>query len=204
MLGWSVAEAFQCILLDDPLAAVDMHTAQHLVGALSGPLCKDRTIILVTHHISLCLPISSFLVELFQGSMRRFGTIEELRKSGYLKEVIEREDLVPEAYEPVHEFPGTSSKQKATPDNEPGALAGTPPEREPTSPTINQEQSRKKGKLIDAEKRAEGRVSYMTYWTYIRAAGVWTWMVTVFLMIFILFVTVTNQVRGVSLSHIRY
>ena len=204
MLGWSVAEVFQCILLDDPLAAVDMHTAQRLVSALSGPLCKDRTIILVTHHISLCLPISSFLVELFQGSMRRFGTIEELRKSGYLKELIEREDLIPEAYEPVHEFPGASSKKKATPDNEPGVLAGTPPEREAASPIINQEESRKKGKLIDAEKRAEGRVSYKTYWTYIRAAGVWTWMVTVFLMIFIRLVTVANQVRDVCLSRARY
>jgi len=182
-----------------------MHTAQHLVTALSSPLCKGRTVILVTHHISLCLPISSFLVELFQGSARRFGAIEELRKSGYLKEVIEREDLVPEAYEPAHEFPAALSKQKATPDNnEPDALAGTPPEGEATSPVLTQEQSRKKGKLIEAEKRAEGRVSYRTYWTYIRAAGVWTWMVTVFLMVFIRLVTVINQVRGVSLSCVWY
>jgi len=204
VLGWSVAEAFQCILLDDPLAAVDMHTAQRLVNALSGPLCKDRTIILVTHHISLCLPISSFLVVLFQGSVRRLGTIEELRKSGYLKELIERDDLAPEAYQPAHEFPGASSKQKATPDDEPNTLARTPPEREGSPPIINQEQSRKKGKLVDAEKRAEGRVSYRTYWTYIRAAGVWTWMVTVFLMIFIRLVTVANQVRGVGFSRVRY
>ncbi|KAF9644674.1 pleiotropic drug resistance ABC transporter [Thelephora ganbajun] len=182
-----------CILLDDPLAAVDMHTAQHLVAALSGPLGRDRTIILVTHHISLCLPISSFLVELFQGSVRRFGFVDELRKNGYLKEVIEREDLVPEAYQPVHEFPTVSSKQKFTPESEPDVFAGTPPEREATSPILNQEQSRK-GKLIEAEKRAEGRVSYRTYWTYVRAAGVWTWMVTVFLMIFIRLATVVNQV----------
>lgn len=175
-----------------------MHTAQNLVAALSGPLCKGRTIILVTHHISLCLPISSFLVELFQGSVRRFGPIEELRKSGYLKEVIEREDLVPEAYQPVHEFPTISQKSGSIPDNESGVLAGTPPEGEVTSPILSQEQSRKKGKLIEAERRAEGRVSYRTYWTYIRAAGVWTWIVTVFLMVFIRLVTVVNQVCGVS------
>lgn len=176
-----------------------MHTAQNLVAALSGPLCKGRTVILVTHHISLCLPISSFLVELFQGSVRRFGAIEDLRKSGYLKEVIEREDLAPEAYEPAHEFPATSSKQEPTP-NEPDMLGGTPPEGDATSPVLDQGQGRKKGKLIEAENRAEGRVSYMTYWTYIRAAGAWTWMVTVFLMIFIRLVTLTNQVRGFSSS----
>ena len=177
-----------------------MHTAQQLVAALSGPLCKGRTIILVTHHITLCLPVSSFLVELFQGSVRRFGSIEELRKNGYLKEVIEREDLVPDAYQPV---PTTSSKSKSAPENEPDVLAGTPPEREATSPVLNQEQSRKKGKLIEVEKRAEGRVSYRTYWTYIRAAGVWTWMVTIFLMIFIRLVTVANQVCGVSSSYVQ-
>lgn len=178
-----------------------MHTAQRLVAALSGPLCNGRTIILVTHHISICLPISSYLVELFQGSVRRFGAIEQLRRSGYLKEVIEREDLVPEAYEPVHEFPATSSKQTLTPDDDPDKLAGTPPEGEATSPVLDQGQRRKKGKLIEAEKRAEGRVSYRTYWTYIRAAGVWTWMVTLFLMIFIRLVTVANQVCCVSSSH---
>ena len=170
-----------------------MHTAQHLVSALSGPLCKGRTIILVTHHISLCLPISSFLVELFQGSVRRFGSIDELRKSGYLKEVIDREDLQPDAYKPAHEFPSASSKA-LTPDNEPNVLSGTPPEHEVASPVLDQTESRKRGKLIDAEKRAEGRVSYRTYWTYIRAAGIWTWMVTVFLMIFIRLITVANQV----------
>ena len=120
-----------------------MHTAQSLVAALSGPLCKGRTIILVTHHISLCLPISSFLVELFQGSVRRFGSIEQLRKSGYLKEVIEREDLVPEAYQPLHESPTISQKSGPTPDNEPDMLAGTPPEGEVTSPVLSQEQSSK-------------------------------------------------------------
>jgi hypothetical protein len=136
--------------------------------------------------------------------VRRFGSIEELRKSGYLKEVIEREDLVPEAYEPAHEFPASTSKPRPTPDNEPDVLAGTPPQREPTSPVLNQEQSRRKGKLIDAEKRAEGRVSYRTYWTYIRAAGVWTWMATVCLMIFIRLVTVINQVCGVRSSCVRF
>lgn len=181
-----------------------MHTAQSLAIALSGPLCKGRTIILVTHHISLCLPTSSFLVELFQGSVRRFGSVEELRKSGYLKEVIEREDLVPEAYQSFHEFPAISSEQRPTPDNEPDLLAGTPPEREVASPVLNQEQSRKKGKLVEAEKRAEGRVSYRTYLTYIRAAGVWTWMVTVFLMVFIRLITVANQVCEVSSSCVQY
>lgn len=133
--------------------------------------------------------------------MRRFGSIEELRKDGYLKEVIEREDLDPEAYKPAHEFPSASSKPIPTPDNEPDVLAGTPPELASTG--LDTEQTKKKGTLIEAEKRAEGRVSYRTYWTYIRAAGVWTWIVTVFLMTFIRLVTVTNQVCGANSSRVQ-
>jgi hypothetical protein len=130
--------------------------------------------------------------------VRRFGSIEELRKSGYLKEVIEREDLMPDAYKPAHEFPSASSNAALTPDDDPNPLSGTPPEHEVASPVLDQGQSKKRGGLIEAEKRAEGRVSYRTYWTYIRAAGIWTWMVTVFLMIFIRLVTVVNQVRGTT------
>lgn len=181
-----------------------MHTAQHLASAFSGPLCKGRTIILVTHHISLCLPVASFLVELFQGSVRRFGSVEELRRSGYLKEVIEREDLLPESYKPAHEFPSASSKPTPTPGSGPDVYAGTPPEHELASPILDQGQNRKKGKLVEAEKRAEGRVSHRTYWTYIRAAGIWTWMVTVFLMIFIRIVTVVNQVGGTGPSYVHF
>lgn len=34
------------VLLDDPLAAVDSHTAKHLVEqCFNGPLLKDRTVV---------------------------------------------------------------------------------------------------------------------------------------------------------------
>lgn len=39
------------LLLDDPLSAVDAHTAARLVKeCLSGPLTKGRTAVLITHH----------------------------------------------------------------------------------------------------------------------------------------------------------
>ncbi|RAK89414.1 P-loop containing nucleoside triphosphate hydrolase protein [Aspergillus costaricaensis CBS 115574] len=43
------------LLLDDIFSSVDVHTAAHLCHyALAGPLARDRTRILVTHHVSLC------------------------------------------------------------------------------------------------------------------------------------------------------
>ena len=51
------------ILLDDVLSAVDAHTAMHLMSeCIMGPLMTDRTRILVTHHVNLCLPSASYLV----------------------------------------------------------------------------------------------------------------------------------------------
>lgn len=155
---------------------------------------------MATHHIGLCLPISSYLVELFQGNVRRFGSIDELRKGGYLNEVIQREDLLSKTYKPGHVFPSVSSKAVPTPNSEFGAFTKTLFQLEVASPNFNKGQNKKKGALIEAEKKAEGRVSYMTYWTYIRAAGVWTWIATVFLVVFLRLITVVNQVCATSSS----
>lgn len=158
----------QCLLLDDPLAAVDMHTAQQLAGALSGPIASGRTIILVTHHISLCLPITAYLVELSQGKVLQHGSIQDLRDRGLLDQVIEKEDVAAE--EPA-DLPNISDHVEV--DN--------------TEPA--------KGKLVEVEARAEGRISFRTYATYIRASGFFTWFATLFLMILIRLINVSNQVR---------
>ena len=58
------------------------------------------------------------------------------------------------------------------------------------------------GKLIAAEARAEGRVSWRTYATYIRAAGISSWFLTVFLQLLIRFVTIGNQVSRLFVSRL--
>lgn len=58
------------LLLDDVLSAVDSHTAQHLYNhVLTGPLMKDRTCILVTHAVELCMPAAAFVVSLDRGEV---------------------------------------------------------------------------------------------------------------------------------------
>ena len=154
-----------------------MHTAQHLVSkCLSGDLARGRTIILVTHHIAICLPSASYLLEISKGSILHQGTIPDLEQRGILVKVMEAEE------EPFHDSQPSNHRTF----NEPDALEdGTvqPLERQVSD-----------GKLIEAEARAEGRVSVRSYVTYIRAAGLFPWFLTIVLLLIIRAISIGNQV----------
>ncbi|KAF8808123.1 pleiotropic drug resistance ABC transporter [Phlegmacium glaucopus] len=167
----------KCILLDDPLAAVDMHTAQHLVSkCLIGDLARGRTIILVTHHIAMCLPAASYLLELEKGTILHQGTIPELEERGLLMKVMETEE------EPFSNPP--SQDQKTF--NEADILEDGTVQR--------QQRQLSDGKLVEAEARAEGRISARSYVTYIRAAGLFAWFLTIVLLFVIRAINIGNQV----------
>ncbi|KAG8988966.1 hypothetical protein FRB94_014789 [Tulasnella sp. JGI-2019a] len=155
------------VLLDDPLAAVDMHTARHLLqSCFLGPIMKDRTIILVTHHVSLCLPAAAYILEMSGGTVLRQGTVQDLQDQGQLGQVIAEEDHT-ESFEveeeseiPVNEA-DNATEQQGSSHADPKPI----------------------GKLIEAEHRAEGRVTLATYLTYIRACGWLPWTLIVFLIL---------------------
>lgn len=163
-----------CILLDDPLAAVDMHTAQHIVQhCLSGELARDRTIILVTHHISLCLPIASYVVELSRGSIARAGDKEEFQDVGEVDALNEVDDEETEVATSGIQTPDDNMTKDVLPMQRPSQTAR---------------------KLVEAEVRAEGRVPFRTYWVYIKAAGLMSWALTLVLMLMIRMINIGNQV----------
>ena len=167
------------LLLDDPLAAVDMTTGRALVEALSGDLAKDRTILLVTHHVSLCLPIASYIVELSGGEVIRQGTVQELRTAGLLDQLVQEQDEEVPVEEPT---PQTAEEAS----NEADVLTTADKTNTWRSATAD-------GKLIDKEARAEGRVSLSTYLTYFRAAGWWSWILTLVLMLAMRALAIGNQ-----------
>jgi ABC-type multidrug transport system ATPase subunit len=145
-----------------------MHTAQHLVKhALSGPLSAGRTIILVTHHITLCLPVASYLVELSDGKIVHAGTIEDLRDRNLLQKVVEVEDHPQSPVDKRCEVPEV---------NEADLVNGT-------NGIAKQKQPMSNGKLVEAEARAEGRVSVHSYLTYFRAAGLVSWVASLWLLL---------------------
>ena len=80
------------LVLDDIFSAVDAHVGRHLYEeALTGDLGKGRTRILVTHHIELCLPNTSYAVILSNGTVERAGSVDELQDSGILNRILSEE-----------------------------------------------------------------------------------------------------------------
>ncbi|KAG8943314.1 hypothetical protein FRC04_002938 [Tulasnella sp. 424] len=172
-LARAVYSRAKVVLLDDPLAAVDMHTANHLVKkCFSGPLMKDRTILLVTHHVSLCLPAAAYIVELHNGAIYRQGSVQDLKERGQLEDVIATEDH-PEAPESEPEEDGNEADQIA--------------------PDEDHTKAKALGKFIEDEHRAEGNVTLKTYLTYMRAVGWVPWSLTCLLILTMRGVTVGNQ-----------
>ena len=159
------------------LASVDMHTAQHLVEhCLNGNLVRGRTIILVTHHVALCLPAASYLVEIEQGKVIRQASIQELKDQGMFSAVVQTQE----------KSPSQGSSDSRPKQNEADALG--------IDDRSKLRRQATDGKLIEAEARAEGRVSTHTYMTYIRAAGLLPWLITITLLLLIRFINIGNQV----------
>jgi ABC-type multidrug transport system fused ATPase/permease subunit len=79
------------LLLDDCLSAVDPHTAKWIFdNCIRGPLMRNRTCILVTHNLALCVPQSRYIVYLDNGRVDIQGSSEEVIASGKLGEEVSK------------------------------------------------------------------------------------------------------------------
>ncbi|KAJ7101009.1 hypothetical protein C8R43DRAFT_1141277 [Mycena crocata] len=69
----------EIILLDDILAALDVHTAKWIVDkCLRGELIKGRTIIMVTHNVAMAKPIANYIISMgIDGQINNHGPIAE-------------------------------------------------------------------------------------------------------------------------------
>ncbi|KAF7314597.1 ATP-binding cassette transporter [Mycena kentingensis (nom. inval.)] len=83
-LARAVYSKASVILLDDILAALDVHTSQWIVEKLFfGDLIEGRTIILVTHNIALTQPVADYIVTFgADGHISATGSISEISKRG--------------------------------------------------------------------------------------------------------------------------
>ncbi|KAI0257019.1 hypothetical protein BJV78DRAFT_1272168 [Lactifluus subvellereus] len=168
------------VLLDDPLSAVDSHTARFLFEKLlCGPLLANRTVILVTHHVELVLPGAYYLVRMLDGRIDTQGTVTELRAHGVLDEIAHSEGVK------VHE-----EEQKAG-TNIPSAEEIAAEVIEAPGPP---REAKKPRKLVKDEERQEGGVKWSIYNTYLEASSYWTWIILGFLIILSQLLSVSEKV----------
>ncbi|EMD39558.1 hypothetical protein CERSUDRAFT_111873 [Gelatoporia subvermispora B] len=82
-LARAVYSSAQTLLLDDILAALDVHTAKWIVDkCLKGDLVHARTVILVTHNVGLAGRVADFVVTMSpDGRIAKQGSLAEVFES---------------------------------------------------------------------------------------------------------------------------
>ncbi|KAI9320842.1 hypothetical protein BX666DRAFT_2119002 [Dichotomocladium elegans] len=155
------------VLMDDVLSAVDAHTAKHLYRkCLLGPLMKDRTRILVTHHAKLCLNGADYLVHINGGRADIVGSPSELRQAGTLSVILDEEeenvdDIIEDEMEDVQDEQASMIELSA------------PRNDERKTPRV----------LIGEEQRATGMVKARLYMMYFKAVGSWWFWLGIIILV---------------------
>ncbi|KAF5368905.1 hypothetical protein D9758_002958 [Tetrapyrgos nigripes] len=103
-LARAVYSRAEILLLDDVLAALDVHTSKWIVDkCFKGDLLKDRTVILVSHNIVLTQPIASFVVSMKSGRVTSQGSVADAlsHNKALAAEVMREEQLMEVAEEQI-------------------------------------------------------------------------------------------------------
>ncbi|KAJ9496465.1 hypothetical protein H2202_008128 [Exophiala xenobiotica] len=163
------------LLLDDCLSAVDAHTAKHIFEeALTGSLMAHRTCILVSHNVSLTIPLASQVVVLGNGKITAQGSPQEIADSGALGDELLKSRPVSRA---ASQGP---SRVPSNLEEETSKLSGGNGHVIPGS--RGRDTARMKAKLSKAEKefvdhrleaKATGSVKLSTIKMYLQAMGPW-------------------------------
>ncbi|KAK0610742.1 ABC transporter [Immersiella caudata] len=141
------------LIMDDIFSAVDAHVGRVILErCLVGNLCKDRTRILVTHHVGLVEKHAKFIIELDNGAVLNAGLTEDLEESLILERIKSSEQPLPEA--DIEEAPldGIGNTEIL---NGSGMAKKAEPKR----------------KFVEDEGREKGSVSGRIYGVYLRAMG---------------------------------
>ena len=191
----SLARALYCnarhVLLDDILSAVDSHTAKWIFDeALRGPLMYNRTCILVTHNVSLCLPHAEFVVLLDNGKVSVQGSPDVVINSGRLDQNLTQSthgskapSRVPSTHD-LEDLDRVSSKMNGSASAMNGATKRNPSEPSKASQAHNAN--------ILQESKAVGMVKISIITMYLKSMGSWIFW------IFAAFAFAGQQVSSVS------
>ena len=159
------------LVLDDLFSALDAHVGRYIFEhALVGELAKDRTRILVTHHVALCLPKTKYAVLLADGTVERAGMVEELERTGGLQEILRSEE---ETVGPDSEVDRVVGDDLTTAKSATNRVV-----KELDEPPAPQHKPKK---LVEDETRETGGIKRQIYKDYLKASGGISFWVFVFL-----------------------
>ncbi|KAH9939279.1 uncharacterized protein BXZ73DRAFT_99483 [Epithele typhae] len=168
-LARAVYSKADILLLDDILAALDVHTARWIVDkCLKGDLLKGRTVILVTHNVAMASPIADYVVSL--------STDGRVSGQGTLSKVIAKND------ELSKELAQEEAELKKTEDTV------------DTAEFEAEVATKADGKLIVAEEIAVGHVSWSALFLYLGSMGgghaILFWFTALFMLVLVETMTV--------------
>lgn len=142
-LARAIYSSANTLLLDDVLAALDVHTSKWIVDkCFAGDLVKDRTIILVTHNVAMASSIAHFVVSM--------GSNGRIVSHGSISEAIAKDDKLAAEMAKEQEVLAKEAQVVDSPE-EPKAKSD--------------------GKLVMSEEIAEGHVSWPAFKLYLTGLG---------------------------------
>ena len=142
-------------------SAVDTHVAQHLLNkALTGELGLNRTRILVTHHVGLCISKANFVIGLEQGRIKFLGSPEDLHARGLLERAVQQQ-----------------AEKTGNITDEPKLDHKVPEEeisRKPSSAVVCEVEHPTTAipeKFVEDEAKEKGSIKFGVYWMYFQRSG---------------------------------
>lgn len=151
-LARAVYSRAEVLLMEDIFSAVDSQVGAWILDrCLAGELCDGRTRILVTHHLDLVLPHTSFVVELGEAGLEYSGRPRNNSRKG-------------------SQGQSRLSDHAPRPEIRNKSHAETPPgvsgDSRPSEPLL-----RTAKKFIQEETRQRGTVKGSVYLTYVKCSG---------------------------------
>ena len=154
------------LIVDDVFSAVDIHVAHHILeNAMTGELVKGRTVVLVTHNVSLCWPKANFAVILNEGRVAYAGAPPDPMGDQQPHSLSEQKSL------------SDFTEQQASQRSDSNVSVAVKQMTSKTSSVAN-DSLPKQGprKLIQEEGYKTGRTEFDVYRRYFKAASRWPWL----------------------------
>ncbi|KID89813.1 ABC transporter, transmembrane domain, type 1 [Metarhizium guizhouense ARSEF 977] len=177
-LARAIYSRAEILIMDDIFSAVDAHVGRQIFErCISGPICKGRTRILVTHHVALVEPITKYLVELGEGTVLHAGLTSDLAEDGTLELIKSHEQTQLEVYV-------EDTTDGATAVNSEAVSVEEAVDLEESENALHKVPSQTAKKFVEDEARAKGNVKARVYGTFLSSSGGWFfWGVCVLLFI---------------------